>query len=428
MKDIKVKIKVDTGDADKSVEGLDNKIDHLGKTTDKATESQRKMESSTKKTTSAQDAGKKATQGNTTAMSSLDRATGGAIGSLKAMGKQMWLLVANPIGLVIAAISLALTGLYKAFTSTKAGGEKFDQVMAGISATMDVVRDRVLIVGDALVKFFKGDFKGAMDAGKKAVSGFGAEVAKEFQQAADAKKDLQEVANAMRDLSVSRAKLDRDLVKAKETIESSTATYAEKKKAIDEVREAETKQTESELAAAQKKLDAIREQNSLSDSGDEDLEAEVAAEIALINLQKLSSQNKTKFAKLEEMADRDEQARIKETQKVNTEAAEQKKKEDEAEKKRRDDEVQDAKDKLTRIQQIKDEYFLKGLEREIQEIQRKTDADIAELEALGAHKSLIEQIEQDSADKIASITKGHTADRVDTGTAEDTEDKKIEYS
>ena len=69
------------------------------------------------------------------------------------------------------------------------------------------------------------------------------------------------------------------------------------------------------------------------------------------------------------------------------------------------DPVADESAKLKKIQDIKDYYFLKGLERDISKIERKTDADIAELEALGNQKELIEQIEQDSADRIAAIVK-----------------------
>ena len=69
------------------------------------------------------------------------------------------------------------------------------------------------------------------------------------------------------------------------------------------------------------------------------------------------------------------------------------------------DPVADESAKLKKIQDIKDYYFLKGLEREISKIERKTDADILELEALKGQKELIEQIEQDSADRIAAIVK-----------------------
>lgn len=55
------------------------------------------------------------------------------------------------------------------------------------------------------------------------------------------------------------------------------------------------------------------------------------------------------------------------------------------------------------IQDTDDFYWLKGIEREISDIERKTEQDIAELVALGAQKELIEQIEKQSADKIAAI-------------------------
>jgi len=88
-----------------------------------------------------------------------------------------------------------------------------------------------------------------------------------------------------------------------------------------------------------------------------------------------------------------------------------------------DKEVLTEEQKQQRIQEIKDYYFLKGLEREISEIERKADADIAELVALGAHKSLIEAIEQESADKIAAIVKkASDAKKADN---KDVEDDKV---
>ena len=297
-------LKADTKGAVKGVDDLDKSLS-------KTEVSQKKLKNATKDTTKAQDASKKAAQRNAAGFEAVNKATGGAIRGVRGLIKQMWLLVANPIGAVIAAIVLGLTALYKAFASTKGGGEKLAQMMAGVSATIDVLRDRVLKVGEALVKFFTGDFKGALEVGKEAVSGFGAEVQREFQQAADATRNLQEVADAARNLSVSRAELNKNLIKAKEIIEGSTASYDEKKKAIELVREAETKQSEDELKNAQKKLDAIVLANSLSDSGAEDLEKEAQARIQVINLEAESSRNKTKFNKLEKLAHTEEMARLK---------------------------------------------------------------------------------------------------------------------
>ena len=286
-------------------------VNKLNKSLNKTDENQKKIKKSTDDVSKATKKSTNTSQRNAAAFEAVNKATGGAIRGFRALIKQMWLLVANPIGAVIAGLVLGLSALYKAFASTKAGGEELKQIMAGVSAVIDVVRDRVLKVGEALKKFFSGDFKGALKAGKESVSGFGEEVAKEFQQAADSVKSLQEVTDAFRNLSVSRAKLNRDLIQAKEIIEGSTATYLEKKKAIDEVRIAETKQTEDELKNAKKKLDAIVLANSLSDSGAEDLEKEAQARIAVINLEAISSSNKTKFNKLAKLADNEELARLK---------------------------------------------------------------------------------------------------------------------
>jgi len=286
-------------------------VNKLNKSLNKTEENQKKIKKSTEAVSKATKKSTNTSQRNAAAFEAVNKATGGAIRGFRALIKQMWLLVANPIGAVIAGLVLGLSALYKAFASTKAGGEELKQIMAGVSAVIDVVRDRVLKVGEALKKFFSGDFKGALKAGKESVSGFGEEVAKEFQQAADSVKSLQEVTDAFRNLSVSRAKLNRDLIQAKEIIEGSTASYSEKKKAIDEVRIAETKQTEDELKNAKKKLDAIVLANSLSDSGAEDLEKEAQARIAVINLEAISSSNKTKFNKLAKLADNEELARLK---------------------------------------------------------------------------------------------------------------------
>jgi len=305
MEKIIIDLEVNSDKGIKDVNALNKSLEKTDKNKKNVKKSTEDLSKATKKASSS-------SQKNAAAFEAVNKATGGAIRGFRALIKQMWILVANPIGAVVAGLVLGLSALYKAFTSTKVGGEELKQVMAGISAVVDVVRDRILKVGDALIKFFTGDFKGALKSGRESVSGFGSEVAKEFKQASNSVKSLQEVTDAVRGLSVSRAELNRDLIQAKEIIEGETASYAEKKKAIEEVRIAETKQTEDELANAKKKLDAIVLANSLSDSGDVDLDKEAQARIAVINLEAISSSNKTKFNKLEKLAQSQELSRIKE--------------------------------------------------------------------------------------------------------------------
>jgi hypothetical protein len=270
-----------------------------------------KLKSSQEGSTDATKKATKSTNEQKDALGQLSPALGGTMNAIKATGKALLTLAMNPIVLTITLIVAGLALLVKAFTSTKAGGEAVDRAMAGISAVIDVLRDRVLKVGEALIKFFSGDFKGAIGTGLEAVNGFGAEVEKEFQQAANATKALQEVTDAVRDLGVSRAKLNRDLAQSKEIITDETASYADKKKAIEEVKKAESLQTEQELDNAEKKLKSIQALNALSDTDAENLQKEADAKTALFNLEQKSAEDKRAIRKTEKRADNEEATRLK---------------------------------------------------------------------------------------------------------------------
>jgi len=309
-------------------------------------------------------------QGITNAVTSLNPALAGAESGFKSVLVQMWALVANPIGAVIAAIVLGLTALYKAFTSTEQGAEKMEQVMSGISAVITVLRDRVLKVGEAIVKFFSGDFKGAIETGKEAVSGFGAEVAKEFNEAMEATKMLQEVEDAMRDLGVSRAKLNRDLARSKELITDETASYRDKKKAINEVREAEEKQTKSELEAAQKRVKALEiEANQSAGVSDEKRQALADAQAQLYQLEESSARDRRSLNKQERAIEKEAAA---ERKAIHDERVRQAKELAEIRKKERED--------LNAFQIAVNNAGFEQRQLEIDDIQRQSD-EIAAIEA-----------------------------------------------
>ena len=247
----------------------ENAMEKVGETTKKAKEGQKSFGDS---------------------MSSLPGPIGGVIKGAQAMNAALMKLVLNPIGAVIAAVVLGLTALYKAFTSTKAGGEAMEQVMAGISAVIDVLRDRVLKVGSAIVKFFSGDFSGALEDAKGAVSGFGAEIAAEFQEAARLKKELQSIEDATRELTKERALQNAEIAKAKLVINDETKSYEERQAALEQVRQAEIALSKQEEILASRRYEAIKAQNALSDSSKEALDEEAAAYVALQNAQQMSLQ------------------------------------------------------------------------------------------------------------------------------------------
>lgn len=298
----------------------------------------------------------------------LPGATGAAGKGVADLHGKFRALLANPIVLIIAAIVGALTLLYKAFTSTNDGADKMEQIFSGLGAVIDVLRDRVLKIAGAIAKFFSGDFKGAIQDARTAVSGLGDEIAAEFQKAADATAKLQEVEDAMRELGVTRAKLNRDLARTKEIITDENASFAEKRKAIEEVRIAEGKQTEQELANARKKLEAIKARNDLSDKSDEALQAEADAQAAVYALEEKSASD---------LRSLNRQARAIEKQEA-AKAREERQKAMEAEKAERQKLVEFT-NKLTKLQQenelalIKDGYEkeLKALENRISDEKRQ---------------------------------------------------------
>ena len=210
--------------------------------------------------------------------------------SVKGLSMTFKALLANPVVLVITAIVGSLTLLFKAFTSTKAGGEALERVMSGLGAVMDVLRDRVLKVGEGLVKFFTGDFSGAFNSVKESVSGVGDEITKEFQQAMSLKKELQSIDDAQRELNKTRAEQNKLIADAKLKINDENLSYSERLKALESVRKEEIALAKQEEILAQRRYDAIKAQNALSDSSKEALDAEAAAYTTLQQKQLESSQ------------------------------------------------------------------------------------------------------------------------------------------
>ena len=304
-------------------------------------------DASKKTSKSVDDLGNSATKSNEkfgsfkdmkSAITDLVPGLGAAGKGVDGLGAKFTKLLANPIVLLIAAIVAGLTLLFKAFTSTKDGGDQLAQVMSGLSAVVDVVRDRILNVGNAIVKFFSGDFKGAIAEGKKAVSGFGAEVAKEFKAAANATKQLQQVEDAFNRLSVSRAKVNRDLAISKELLTDENASFEDKRKALEKIKKTEGEQTRQELANAKEKYEAIKAQNALSDTSREDKKKEQDAMIA--------------FIALEEQSARDRRALNNQEKTLNNQEKASKKEAYEAEKTRRDEALKAEQDLLKQKQDI----------------------------------------------------------------------------
>jgi hypothetical protein len=289
---------------------------------------------------------------------SLPGPIGNAANAMGGLGKQMWALVANPIGAVIAALVGAITLLYKAFTSTNEGADKLDQGLAGLGAAFEVVMNAVAKVAEGLIGLFENPqkalsdfadmlkenitnrFEGLMEllpalgkaisllfegefseagkvavdatakvalgveditdkvsAGIDAINKLGAEAVAAANQAAKIEKILQGVEDGERALRIERSKQAKQLATARLQMEDDTATFESRIEALKKVADSEEQLAAKELKLAKAKANAISARNKLSDASDEALSKEAEAIARVNDLEAESIMRKRKVVK-----------------------------------------------------------------------------------------------------------------------------------
>ena len=307
---------------------------------------------------------------------------GQAVQAVQGFGKSLTVLAANPVVLTITAITAALGLLYKAFTSTDEGGEKVDQLMAGLNAVMNVFRDvlvkvaNVLIgiftepqkalsdfagmlkeniinrfegllellpqLGKAIGLLFSGEFAeagkvatnavakvalgvddmtGKLDSAGKAIGKVMDEAQREAAIAANIAKQFSKIEDAERALGVQRAKQNKELAAARLMMEDENATLQERITALQTVGKAEDELLTKEMAIAKQKLALINQRNALSDVSDEMAQEAADAQSKVYELEAQSILRKRKLTKSIESLNREDAAKKKQELKDIADAA-----------------------------------------------------------------------------------------------------------
>lgn len=307
---------------------------------------------------------------------------GQAVQAVQGFGKSLMVLAANPVMLTITAITAALALLYKAFTSTDEGGEKVDQIMAGLSAVMNVFRDvlvkvaKILIsifedpqkalsdfagmlkeniinrfegllellpaLGKAIGLLFSGEFSeagkvavnavakatlgvedmtGKLDAAGKAIGKVMDQAQREAKIAANIAKQFAKIEDAERSLGVQRAKQNKELAAARLMMEDENATLEERIKALQQVGTAEDSLLTKEMAIAKQKLALINQRNALSDISDEMAQESADAQSKVYELEAQSILRKRKLTKSIDALNKEDAAKRKQDAKDLLDAA-----------------------------------------------------------------------------------------------------------
>ena len=154
----------------------------------------------------------------------------------------------------IGVIVIALGTLISYFTRTQKGTEQLSKAFSAVSAIVDVFLDRLAKLGSAIVKVFSGDFKGAAEDAKAAVSGINDELREEISLSVKLKEvqnqlDKQEVMLSMR-----RAASKADIEALKKLSDDTTKSIEERMQAAQKAYELEQKDLKEQTELAEKRL------------------------------------------------------------------------------------------------------------------------------------------------------------------------------
>lgn len=159
-------------------------------------------------------------------------------------------MLATGIGAIIAA----LAALAAMFTRTQKGVELFGKAWASVTAGLDVLLDRLAVLGDAMVKVFQGDFKGAADVAKKAIEGIGEELVNETKLAWKLKDALYELEKQEIKVNMQRASSKAEIEQLKKDAEDTTKSFSERAAAAKKAYDMEKKDLELQTEIAEKRI------------------------------------------------------------------------------------------------------------------------------------------------------------------------------
>lgn len=146
----------------------------------------------------------------------------------------------------LGALVVVLGSLYNYFTRTQEGVEKLNVAMAKIGAVVDVILDRLAMLGKALVQVFSGDFRGAADSAKGALVGIGQELTEETKRAGELRKAMNEIEKQEAGLRARRAAEKVQIAELRREANDTTKSYAERIKAQKEANRMAIKTAEDE--------------------------------------------------------------------------------------------------------------------------------------------------------------------------------------
>jgi len=334
-------------------------------------------------------------------MSALPGPLGESVEGVGKLNLSFKALLANPVVLIITAIIAALALLYKAFTNSFEGGEKMEQIFAGIKAAGQALIDNITKIAGAIVKLMAFDFSGAiMDI--KEVAGAAADA---FNKMAQLTKEAQELHREQLANDLDQAKRAKELAILREQATDESIPVAKRKAALLELKKEAEQNAADDIALAKKVTENKIAQLTLEKDGAKKNQDEITKlKIDQINVETDNANELRRIGKQITAANKQELAEQK--------AAAEKAKE---EAKKRREEIIEFTNKLLKIQQdtelaaITDTYEKekKQLENKIADDKRTNELAFQDKKITRAQHDAIDQ----ALDEQARVARATLADK-----------------
>jgi hypothetical protein len=223
--------------------------------------------------------------------SKLVQARAGIGSMIKGLNLTKVALISTGIGAFVVAIG----SLVAYFTQTAEGAKMVEAALNGFQAVFRVIIDRIAQMGGAIVKLFKGDFKGAFDDASKALSGMGDEIAKEYNAMTQLTQAAQALRKSQRDITVETAKQRAEIERLKMVSDDQTKSVKERIKAARDAAALEKKLVEERVRIAEEEFRIEKARQATTFASEEDLMKLAQLEAEVYNIRQESTTLQTEL-------------------------------------------------------------------------------------------------------------------------------------
>lgn len=220
---------------------------------------------------------------------------GGVVGGINSMTAASLRFIATPIGAIIAALVLVFKAFQKGIESSEKAQQGLNKIMGAFSGIIGPV---IKAVGEFAAVLIDGVVF-AIDAVMSGLEALGVDFAENAKAGMALADTLNQIEEAEGDLEVARAQQNKTLAEAKELLSDTNAKYADRKKALDDIRASEEKLSAQEVDLAKKRVAAAKEDIRLYGESKEANDKLDAARIKLANTEEAFAAKKRQFNKEE---------------------------------------------------------------------------------------------------------------------------------